>query len=193
MEEASVSDVGGCQDEEFLSTLRRWQKCKEMGGKRQGKGKAKLDVNPDGSLGTEAPIDVAPNQLHRKGTLLAQCCVVRSFPDLGTPWETLGFPGSPLGMHFLQFLDQFWFHFWSLFWGPVLGPALIKYIKGGQKQDPKKGPKMVSKMEPQIVLQCAPFAKFKPHFCTSPIVEGGRSSKGSGLALVAQGLSDNLR
>ena len=113
-----------------------------MGGKRQGKGKAKLDVNPDGSLGTEAPIDVAPNQLHRKGTLLAQCCVVRSFPDLGTPWETLGFPGSPLGVLFLQFLDQFWFHFWSLFWGPVLGPALIKYIKGGQKQDPKKGPKI---------------------------------------------------
>ena len=47
------------------------QKCKEMGGKLQGKGKAKLDVNPDGSLGTGAPIDVAPNQLHRKGALLA--------------------------------------------------------------------------------------------------------------------------
>ena len=66
-----MSVVGGCQGEELLSTLRRWQKCKEMGGKRQGKGKAKLDVNPDGSLGTGAPIDVAPNQLHRKGALLA--------------------------------------------------------------------------------------------------------------------------
>ena len=61
MEEASVSVVGGCQDEELLSTLRRWQKCKEMGGKRQGKVKAKWDVNPDGSLTTGAPVDVAPN------------------------------------------------------------------------------------------------------------------------------------
>ena len=119
MEEASVSDVGGCQDEEFLSTLRRWQKCKEMGGKRQGKGKAKLDVNPDGSLGTEAPIDVAPNQLHRKGTLLAQCCVVRSFPDLGTPWETLGFPGSPLGVLFFAIF------------GPILVPLLVPVLGAG--------------------------------------------------------------
>ena len=71
MEEASVSDVGGCQDEEFLSTLRRWQKCKEMAGKLQGKVRTTWGVKPDGSLDTGARVDVAQNQLERRGASLA--------------------------------------------------------------------------------------------------------------------------
>ena len=58
-----------------------------------------------------------------------------------------------------------------------MGPALIKYIKGGQKQDPKKGPKMVSKMEPQIVMQCASFAKSSPTFARVLLWRGGGAAK----------------
>ena len=66
-----MSVVGGRQDEWLLSTLRRLQTRKEMAGKLQGKVRATWDVKPDGSLDTGAPVDLAPNQLQRRGASLA--------------------------------------------------------------------------------------------------------------------------
>ena len=98
-----------------------------MAGKLQGKVRATWDVKPDGSLDTGALVDLAPNQLQRRGASLAYCCA-QGFPDL-PPLGTLGFrgfPGSVLGILFSQFLVPFWVPFLDLVLGASSGASLNK-------------------------------------------------------------------
>ena len=74
-----------------------------------------------------------------------------------------------------------------------MGPALIKYIKGKPKTGPKIGPKNGTQNGTTDCNTTRFFCKFRPHFCTSLVAEGGQSSKGSGLVAVGQGLFDYLR
>ena len=97
-----------------------------MAGKLQGKVRATWDVKPDGSLDIGALIDLAPNQLQRRGASLASCCVAQGFPDLPPPLGTLGFPGSHSWLIFSQFLVPFWVPFLGLVLGASSGASLNK-------------------------------------------------------------------
>ena len=94
------------------------QKCKEMAGKLQGKVRATWDVKPDGSLDTGAPVDLAPNQLQRRGASLAYAVLPKVFqicPPLGNP-------------RISRFLFvAYFFAIFGAVLGPIFGPCF-----GGQ-------------------------------------------------------------